>query len=821
MEPGEFAVRGGIIDLFPLGWKNPARLDFFGDVLDGIREFDPDTQLTTGKLPKLDIAPGSEVFLDEESVARFRTRYRSEFGAPPLGAALYESVSEGQRVQGVEHWLPLFQEKLETIFDYLPDATISFDERDAYLQEERWNLVLARYEARLQAAKNSTRSDVFAPPCRPELLYLNPESFEGLVTGRKTYRLRTGRMPPGPGIIDAGGRPGLEFSAAAENSHENRLERFVRKILEIKKESKVVIACWTEGSRDRLDSLLEDAGVEEIRNIDCVGDLDGLEAEACTVVWALETGFRAPGITVISEQDVFGKRLVRSRQKKRMVSEILADAAAFLPGDVVVHAEHGIAIYRGMETLQAFNAKHDCIVLEYEGGDRLYLPVENIDLLSRYGQDSARLDRLGAAHWQERKARMRKRILDMADDLLRVAAEREIRTGHVMEPEQHAYGSFLTRFQYEETEDQLTAIEDVLSDLASGTPMDRLICGDVGFGKTEVAMRAAFVATLAGWQVGVVAPTTLLARQHYATFKERFSGFPVEIRQISRLVGTKEAEEIRGGIENGTVDIAIGTHALLSDRIKFKNFGMLVIDEEQNFGVAQKEKLKRLRSQVHVLTLTATPIPRTVQMSMSGIKDMSIVGTPPADRLAIRTYVLEFDMVTVREALVREHSRGGQSFFVVPRISDLEGIAKFLEEQVPEVSFVVAHGKMGRNELQNRTTAFFEGGAEVLLSTTIVAAGLDVPTANTVIVYRSDLYGLAQLYQIRGEGRALLRSSLRVSYVQSTEQNFGKGGPSASSYEQSGFAGRRFRSCVARSRHPRRGRHIGVAAIRPNSRSRD
>ena len=479
----------------------------------------------------------------------------------------------------------------------------------------------------------------------------------------------------------------------------------------------------------------------------------------------MKADFTHREISVISEQDVFGKRLVRSKHKKRAISEVLADAAAFLPDDVVVHAEHGIAIYKGLETLQLFNARHDCIVLEYYGGDRLYLPVENIDLLSRYGQDNARLDRLGAGHWQERKARMRKRILDMAEDLLKVAAERSLRSGNVMTLDQHAYSSFLTRFQYEETEDQLSAIDDVLGDLASGAPMDRLICGDVGFGKTEVAMRAAFVATLAGWQVAVVAPTTLLARQHFATFSERFKGFPMQIRHLSRLVEKREAEEVRIGVENGMVDIAIGTHALLAKSTKFKNIGLLVIDEEQNFGVAHKEKLKQLRSRVHVLTLTATPIPRTIQMSMSGIKDLSIISTPPADRLAIRTYVMEFDFVTVREALVREHSRGGQSFIVVPRIADLGGLANFLEKQVPEVSFVVAHGKLSSSELQSRTTSFFEGRTEVLLSTTIVAAGLDVSTANTVVVYRADLFGLAQLYQIRGRvGRSHVRAYAYLTY---------------------------------------------------------
>ncbi len=765
MEPGEFAVRGGIIDLFPLGWTSPGRLDFFGDILDGIRVFDPETQLTTGKLSELELAPGSELFLDEESVARFRMRYRAEFGTSPLGATLYESVSEGKRAQGIEHWLPLFYERLETIFDYLPNARISFDERDEFLREERWNLVLSRYEARTEAVGKAQQQS-FAPPCKPELLYLKPKEFDSLLSSRKVYRLRAGRLPPGPGIIDSGGRAGLDFPIGSESGDsETRLDHFSKKIQEVRKESNVVVACWTDGSRLRLKTLLEDSGIDGIRTIEGFRDLEELGGKVCVVAWALESGFSAPGFVVISEQDVFGKRLVRTKQRKKLVSEILADAAAFLPGDVVVHVDHGIGIYRGLETLRASGVSHDCIVLEFDGGDRLYLPVENIDLISSYGKDTARLDRLGAPYWQERKARMRKRILDLAESLLKVAAEREIRKGNTMVPDQHAYGSFLTRFQYEETEDQGTAVEDVLSDIASGRPMDRLICGDVGFGKTEVAMRASFVAALEGWQVCVIAPTTLLARQHYKTFQDRFKGFPINIRHLSRLVGTKDSELIREEIGTGMVDIAIGTHALLSDKIKFRNFGLLVIDEEQNFGVAQKEKLKSLRSQVHVLSLTATPIPRTIQMSLSGIKDMSLIGTPPADRLAIRTYVLEFDEVTVREALLREHARGGQSFFVVPRISDLQGMARFLENQIPEVSFVVAHGRMSASLLQSRTTEFFEGRAGVLLSTTIVAAGLDVPTANTVVIYRSDLFGLAQLYQIRGRvGRSHIRAYAYLTY---------------------------------------------------------
>ncbi|MEC8042718.1 MAG: DEAD/DEAH box helicase, partial [Pseudomonadota bacterium] len=400
-----------------------------------------------------------------------------------------------------------------------------------------------------------------------------------------------------------------------------------------------------------------------------------------------------------------------------------------------------------------------CLVLEYAENSRLYLPVENIELLSKYGQEFGLLDKLGGAAWQAKKAKLKERIREMADRLIRVAAERELRKAPVLEPQHHAWEAFSARFPYQETDDQLRAIEDVLGDLTSGRPMDRLVCGDVGFGKTEVAMRAAFIAAMAGMQVAIVAPTTLLARQHYKSFAERFRGFPLEVRPLSRFVTGKEASATRDGMSRGTVDVVVGTHALLAKNIRFKNLGLLIIDEEQHFGVAHKERLKQLRSDIHVLTLTATPIPRTLQLSLSGVRDLSIIGTPPVDRLSIRTYVSEFDGVTVREALLREHYRGGQSFYVVPRLSDLPEIEEFLREQVPEVSYITAHGQMAAGELDDRMNAFYDGKYDVLLATTIVESGLDIPTANTMVVHRADMFGLAQLYQIRGRvGRSKARA---------------------------------------------------------------
>jgi transcription-repair coupling factor (superfamily II helicase) len=519
----------------------------------------------------------------------------------------------------------------------------------------------------------------------------------------------------------------------------------------------VLIASFSEGARERLDGLIGDEGLIGAVH---VNDARGITKHGLHLaVWPLDQGFEADGLTVISEQDVLGDRLIRSPKKRRKAENFLTEAQSLSPGDLVVHVDHGVGRYLGLEVVTALGAAHECLTLEYAEGSKLYLPVENIELLSKFGHDEGLLDKLGGGAWQAKKARLKERIREMAERLIRVAAERALRSAPVLEPQHHAWEAFSARFPYMETDDQLRAIEDVLADLGSGNPMDRLICGDVGFGKTEVAMRAAFVAAMSGVQVAVIAPTTLLARQHFKSFAERFRGFPLEVRALSRFVSAKDAQATRDGISRGTVDIVVGTHALLAKGVSFKNLGLLIIDEEQHFGVSHKERLKQLRTDIHVLTLTATPIPRTLQLSLSGVRDLSIIGTPPVDRLSIRTYVSEFDGVTVREALLREHYRGGQSFFVVPRISDLPEIEDFLRAQVPEVSYVVAHGQMAAGELDDRMNAFYDGKYDVLLATTIVESGLDIPTANTMVIHRADMFGLSQLYQIRGRvGRSKTRA---------------------------------------------------------------
>ncbi|KRS17984.1 transcription-repair coupling factor [Roseovarius indicus] len=756
-EPGDYAVRGGIIDIFPPGEGGPVRLDLFGDVLDGVRGFDPGSQRTTEKLSRVELAPVSEVILDEASITRFRQNYRIEFGAAGTDDPLYEAVSAGRKHAGIEHWLPFFHEKLETLFDYLPGAPVTLDDQVEAARLSRWDTVQDQYEARRHALEQKQRAETIYKPVPPGQLYLDDDAWNAAVADRRRLAFSPLAKSPGPNIIDAGGRIGRNFSPERQQESISLFGALKDHIEAKMADGPVLLASYSEGARERLEGLLEDEGLigaVTVRDVGGVGKR-GLHL----AVWGLEHGFESPGLTVIAEQDVLGDRLIRSPRKRRRAENFLTEAQSLSPGDLVVHVDHGIGRYHGLEVITAAGAAHECLSLEYAEGARLYLPVENIELLSRYGHEEGLLDRLGGGAWQAKKAKLKERIREMADRLIRIAAERALRKGAVMEPEHHAWEAFSARFPYQETDDQLRAIEDVVNDLSSGTPMDRLICGDVGFGKTEVAMRAAFVAALQGYQVAVIAPTTLLARQHYQSFAERFRGFPISVRPLSRFVSTTEAAKTREALSRGQVDIVVGTHALLAKSVRFANLGLLVIDEEQRFGVAHKERLKQLRSDVHVLTLTATPIPRTLQLSLSGVRDLSIIGTPPVDRLSIRTYVSEFDTVTIREALLREHYRGGQSFFVVPRIKDLAEIEQFLEEQVPEVSYVVAHGQMAAGELDNRMNAFYDGKFDVLLATTIVESGLDIPTANTMVVHRADMFGLSQLYQIRGRvGRSKVRA---------------------------------------------------------------
>ncbi|NNE53126.1 MAG: transcription-repair coupling factor [Sulfitobacter sp.] len=757
MEPGDYAIRGGIIDIYPPGDLGPVRLDLFGDTLDGARRFDPATQRTTEKLDVVELAPVSELILDEAAVTRFRQNYRIEFGAAGTDDPLYEAISAGRKHQGAEHWLPFFHDHLETLFDYLPGVTITQDDQVTPTRLARWESIADQYETRRVAMTDRNRIDTVYKPAPPEGFYLDDEAWALATQAHRMIQFTPLPQPTGPGVLDAGARIGRNFAPERQQESISLFGALAAHVKAKLENGPVLIASYSEGARERLTGLIEDEGLAEaipVPNATRIGKR-GLHL----AVWGLEHGFEATGLTVISEQDVLGDRLIRAPKRKRRAENFLTETQSLQPGDLVVHVDHGIGRYHGLEVIAAAGAAHECLVLEYAESAKLYLPVENIELLSKYGHEEGLLDRLGGGAWQSKKAKLKERIREMADRLIRIAAERALRKAPVLEPPPGMWDSFSARFPYQETDDQLRAIEDTIADMTSGNPMDRLICGDVGFGKTEVAMRAAFVAAMSGVQVAVIAPTTLLARQHYKSFSDRFRGFPVEVRQLSRFVSAKEAAKTREGMAKGTVDIVIGTHALLAKNIKFQNLGLLVIDEEQHFGVQHKERLKAMRTDIHVLTLTATPIPRTLQLSLTGVRDLSIIGTPPVDRLAIRTYVSEFDAVTLREALLREHYRGGQSFYVVPRISDLPEIENFLKDQLPELTYVVAHGQMAAGELDDRMNAFYDGKFDVLLATTIVESGLDIPTANTMVVHRADMFGLAQLYQIRGRvGRSKTRA---------------------------------------------------------------
>jgi len=506
---------------------------------------------------------------------------------------------------------------------------------------------------------------------------------------------------------------------------------------------------------------MADHGIAGLRLAENWADARSARDAVNLVVLGLERGFTAPEIAVLTEQDILGDRLIRAAKRRVRPENFLTEASTLSEGDLVVHADHGIGRFDGLVTIDVAGAAHDCLRIIYAGNDKLFLPVENIDVLSRYGSEDAgaELDKLGGAAWQARKARVKKRIGEMAQGLIRLAAQRALGDGDRMAPAHGLYEEFCARFPYAETEDQARAIDDAIGDLASGRPMDRLVCGDVGFGKTEVALRAAFVAATSGSQVAVVVPTTLLARQHFRNFRARFEGLPVRVEQLSRLVSTSASREIKKDLAEGRVDIIVGTSALLASSIVFKDLGLIIVDEEQHFGVKQKEKLKEFKAKVHVLTLTATPIPRTLQLALAGVRDMSIIASPPVDRLAIRTFVMPYDPVVVREAIMRERFRGGQTFYVCPRIEDIAQLHERLTKIVPECKIAVAHGRLSPTETESVMTGFVDGAYDILLATNIIESGLDIPSVNTIVVHRADMFGLAQLYQLRGRvGRSKIRA---------------------------------------------------------------
>ncbi len=763
-DSGEYAVRGGILDLFPPGMERPIRLDFFGDTLESIRTFDPETQRTTGQLRSLDLLPMAEYQMTSEAIKRFRTGYTAQFGAPGRDDFFFEAVSEGRRFPGTEHWLPLFHETLDTLFTFTPGAKLVLDPLAEEAANERLTQISEYYDNRKEALANKAAGAPYKP-LKPDALYLASDDWIKHRDAPQAVKL-TGFIAPDVSnrtTIHVDGRKGHNFAAERASEGGSVFDAVVKHVRSLQKDGrKVVLASWTDGSRERLSGVLADHGLKQVKLVRSRRETTSLAAnEAGIAVFGLENGFELDDLAIISEQDILGERLSRPKRSQKRGKDFLTEVASLSAGDLVVHADHGIARFVGLKTIEAIGEPHDCLELHYAGGDRLFLPVENIELLTRYGSEDteAALDRLGGGGWQARKARLKQRIREMARGLIKIAAARLMREAPRLNVPDGLYDEFAARFPYDETEDQQNAIDSVLDDMGSGRPMDRLVCGDVGFGKTEVALRAAFLAAMSGKQVAVVVPTTLLARQHYRTFVERFKGLPLNLAQASRMVSSADLKAAKTGLADGSVDICVGTHALLSKSIQFKDLGLLIVDEEQHFGVGHKERLKELRAEVHVLTLSATPIPRTLQLALTGVRELSLIATPPVDRLAVRTFITPFDALTIREALLRERYRGGQSFYVCPRIEDLAEVKAFLDHDVPEVKVGIGHGQMAPTELEDIMGKFYDGQFDVLLSTTIVESGLDIPRANTLIVHRADMFGLAQLYQLRGRvGRSKTRA---------------------------------------------------------------
>jgi transcription-repair coupling factor (superfamily II helicase) len=751
-EAGDFAVRGSIIDIVVLDNENGLRLDFFGDVIDSIREYDTATQISVINSHKeYTIFPASEVILTNENIENFKQNYRLSFGSVKNNDHLFESIIAGRKTAGSENWLPLFYaDPLVSLIDFIPNAQIITSSQFAANLHEFTNVINDHYDNRKIAANIKSDSNIYHP-IEPNSLWLEQSECAKIMA--ESVNISNFKQSDYQEIDNLA--PLTFFTSDTQNSKIQQIKEF-RKIHNLK----TIICTTTMGAFTRIQNMLN-ANDLHVVVLNKWSDQTKLSNKSFALIMLpLEAGFYTDKYLVVSDSDILGERIDRIATRKRKVDNFLSEAASLNVGEIIVHKEYGIGKFEGLETVKVNNKSHDCLLITYDGGDKLFIPVENMEVISRYGtEEAARLDKLGGTSWQLRKAKLKNRIKLAAEFLLKIAAERHLHTATIITPPEGEFDDFCAKFPYMETEDQLSAIEDVIEDFASQKPMDRLICGDVGFGKTEIAMRAAFIAARNnGIQVALVAPTTLLARQHYNNFIKRFQGFPVRIRQLSRLVAAKEANAVKNAIKEGEVDIVIGTHAVLAKDITFKNIGLLIIDEEQHFGVAQKERLKDLKNNVHVLTLTATPIPRTLQMSLTGIKELSLIATPPVDRLAVRTFVTPFDPLVIKEALLQEYNRGGRSFYVCPRINDLTEINNAIRELAPNLKTVIAHGQMQAIELDKIMNDFYDGAIDVLISTTIVESGLDVPSANTIIIHRADMFGLSQLYQLRGRvGRGKIR----------------------------------------------------------------
>jgi transcription-repair coupling factor (superfamily II helicase) len=745
-EHGEFAVRGSLIDIFPMGTDTPVRIDFFDDEIESLRYFSPETQLSGTTIGRIDVLPAREVPLDTDSIQLFRDRYRERFEGQPGKSRVYRDISDGIAHGGIEYYLPLFFESTATLLDYVPDTTMVLAPYalDSILQQfwtegsERFELCSLDPERPILDVDETFQSPESVSQELGKFAQIS-YSAQSLAEGRKNRNHDT-RLPPA-----------MKIEARYEDAAAS-LMQFLQTF-----DGRVLFSTDSPGRREQLFDLLSGRGLDLAR-VDSWKAFKQLGQRIGVAVAPVDNGVLLPGskVAVISEQQLFGERTRtrrRKRQNDRDPETIIRQLNDLEPGSPVVHEEYGVGRYLGLITLETGGITAEFLHLEYADSDKLYVPVHALDLISRYtgtSPENAPLHRLGSDQWDKAKRRAIKKIRDVAAELLDIYARRAARPGHSFHWPEIEYRSFESGFPFELTEDQADTIDDVLEDLASDQAMDRVVCGDVGFGKTEVALRATFAAIHGGKQVAVLVPTTLLAQQHGHNFRDRFADWPIRVEVLSRFQTAKQVKDIVAGIQSGNVDVVIGTHRLLQHTRDFHDVGLVIVDEEHRFGVRHKEAIKSLRSSIDILTLTATPIPRTLNMALGGLREMSLITTPPAERLAVKTFVSEWNDVIIREACLREIKRGGQVYFIHNRVEDIGRIEQHLEKLVPEASIRIGHGQMPERELEQVMIDFYHRRFNVLLCTTIVESGLDVPTANTIIINRADRFGLAQLHQLRG-----------------------------------------------------------------------
>ena len=747
--PGEFAVRGSLLDVFPMGTEHPLRIDLFDDRIDAIRRFDPETQRSLDALPALRLLPAREFPLDPDAIRAFRRRWRSRFEGDPTRSPLYTGVSDGYAPAGIEFWSPLFFEDTGTLFDYLPARTVIAD----FTQDREGGLSRAWRSIQDRHAERS--GDIERPLLEPREIFLTPEEIESGLAAYSRVESQPFRDPQ-PTDID------FDFGTQLPKSLllDARAERPLAPLQSFLQEfpGRVLLAADSPGRREVLGELLRGARLQAAACDGWEGFLACSDRVGLTVAPELQ-GLSLPGasLALLSESQLFGTRARQERRRRKSAASdpnaILRDLQSLTAGAPVVHEEYGVGRYIGLQAMEVGGQPGEFLVLEYQGGDRLYVPVHALHYVSRYSggaPESAPLHKLGSDQWTRARRRAAEKVRDVAAELLDLYAQRKARRGLQLAPNELEYQAFANGFPFEETADQAEAIVQVIADLGREQPMDRVVCGDVGFGKTEVAMRAAFVAVQAGKQVVVLVPTTLLAQQHQNSFADRFADWPVRIESLSRFRSGKESTATLEGIESGTVDILIATHRLLHAQPRFKDLGLVVIDEEHRFGVRDKERLKALRAEVHVLTLTATPIPRTLNMALGGLRELSIIATPPAERLPIKTFITEWHDSIVREAILRELRRGGQIYYVHNEVRDIARVAESLGKLVPEAKIRIGHGQMRERELEQMMVDFYHRRFDILVATTIIESGIDVPSANTIIIDRADRFGLAQLHQMRG-----------------------------------------------------------------------